>query len=126
MRVNFRATKGLGQRLTTLEAMDKADAFFTHTVVGAPMSVMLGHRLSAKSTQARDGIDVDLPSGTARLSQAWQDWVVLRQPMDAVGRPRRLGGRILRWMARNALWLACLSLLGMLATASAWAWWFVS
>ncbi len=89
--------------------MDEADTFFTHTIVGPPYSVLLGRRLSGVETIAQ-GIAVHLPSGQQRLSQAWNDWIVLNHASDAPGRPRRRPGRLRRLLERHALWVAVLGL----------------
>lgn len=99
--------------------MDEADAFFTHTIVGAPYTVLLGRRLSPVET-INEGIAVHLPSGKERLSQAWQEWVVLSHACDPVGRPRLRPARFRAFLERFALVIAVAGLLGLVASAAYW------
>ncbi len=99
--------------------MDETDAFFTHTIVGAPFSVLMGRRLNA-SDFARQGLDVDLAAGTHRLSDSWHEWWVLSHAGDFPGRPRPRPGRLRLWMERHALWLALLGLLLSLGSGLFW------
>ena len=47
--------------------MDSTDAFFTHTIVGAPLTVLLGRRQTLASLSSA-GVEVDLAHGGHRLS----------------------------------------------------------
>lgn len=85
--------------------MDETDAFFTHTIVGAPFSVLMGRRLDPAELRSQ-GLDIDRHTGAARLNDAWQDWWVLSHASDAPGRPRCKPGRLRLWLERHALWLA--------------------
>lgn len=109
--------------MTTLVVMDDADAFFTHTVVGAPFTVLLGRRLNTEQVLAQ-GVAVDPVRGTARLTQAWQDWVVLSHALDPVGYPRSRPERLRRWLERHALWLALTGLFSLTASAVTWGMWW--
>lgn len=99
--------------------MDSTDAFFTHTIVGAPLSVLLGRRLTAADTPAQ-GLHVNLKDGQARLSPLWQEWVLLGHAGDRVGQPRLRPGRLRRLLERHALWLALAGLLALGGTAVFW------
>jgi hypothetical protein len=99
--------------------MDETDAFFTHTIVGAPLSVLLGRRQGVPDAQAV-GLTVDMASGQSRLSAIWQQWIVLSHACDPVGHPRMRPGRVRRMLERHALWIALLGLLALLGSAAFW------
>lgn len=105
--------------------MDETDAFFTHTIVGPPLSVLLGRRQSPSGRSAA-GLQVDPRSGQTRLSRHWQDWVVLSHACDPVGQPRLRPGRLRRVLERHALWVAVMGLLSLVATAAFWSVWLWS
>jgi hypothetical protein len=93
--------------------MDDTDAFFTHTIVGPPVSVLLGCQQDA-SRHVAQGLDVDLISGHARLSTLWHEWVLLGHGTTPTGRPRRRPGVWRRRLERHALWLALLGVLSLM------------
>lgn len=99
--------------------MDETDAFFTHTIVGAPLSVALGRRQGVPNSQT-SGLKVDMAEGETRLSHIWQEWVVLSHACDPVGQPRMRPGRVRRSLERHALWIALLGLLALLGSAGFW------
>lgn len=99
--------------------MDETDAFFTHTIVGAPLSVLLGRRQGWPDSQAA-GLTVDMASGQSRLSSIWQEWVVLSHACDPVGKPRVRPGFMRRSLERHALWIALLGLLALIGSAAFW------
>ena len=99
--------------------MDSTDAFFTHTIVGAPLSVLLGRRQTAAEVRAH-GLHIDLNDGKARLSPLWQEWLLLSHACDRVGQPRLRPGRLRRLLERHALWLALAGLLALIGTAVFW------
>jgi hypothetical protein len=99
--------------------MNDSDAFFTHTIVGAPFSVVLGRRMGQRETRAA-GLQVHLDTGESRLGQLWQDWLVLNETTDQPGRPHPLPGRIRLWLERHALWLAAFGLVSMACSAVLW------
>lgn len=99
--------------------MDANDAFFTHTIVGAPLSVLLGRRQAHTDAQA-SGLHVHLGTGEARMSKTWQEWVLLTQACGPVGQPRMRPGPVRRWLERHALWIALAGLLSLLGTATFW------
>ncbi|WP_310565011.1 hypothetical protein [Hydrogenophaga sp.] len=105
--------------------MDETDAFFTHTIVGAPLSVLLGRRQAHPNTQA-SGLKVDLGTGETRLSRLWQEWVVLSHACDPVGQPRLRPGRLRRALERHALWIALAGALALVGTAVFWGVWLWS
>jgi len=102
--------------------MDETDAFFTHTIVGAPLTVLLGRRQTHPVHQAQ-GLHLNPATGQTRLSQLWQDWIVLSHACDPVGLPRARPGRIRRVLERHALLLALTALLSMAVTAVFWSLW---
>jgi hypothetical protein len=89
--------------------MTDNDAFFTHTIVGAPFSVLLGRRRSGQDAAAA-GIEVDLAGAEVRLGTPWQDAFILGRAADTRGRPRRRPGTALRWLERHALLVAAAGL----------------
>lgn len=97
--------------------MDETDAFFTQTIVGAPLSVLLGRRQGLPDSQAT-GLAVDMASGQTRLSTIWQEWAVLSHACDPVGRPRIRPGPVRRILERHALSIAILGLLALLGSAA--------
>ncbi|TNF61942.1 MAG: hypothetical protein EP306_05055 [Burkholderiales bacterium] len=99
--------------------MDETDVFFTHTIVGAPFSVLMGRRLGEQDIRSR-GLHVDPNSASTRLSDSWHDWWVLSHASDRAGRPRLRPGRGRRWLERHALWLALLGLTLSLLSAAFW------
>lgn len=102
-----------------LRIMDETDAFFTHTIVGAPFSVLMGRRLKAEEMVAQ-GMEVDMKAGTHRLSDSWHDWWVMSHAGDLPGRPRPRPGRLRLWLERHALWLALLGLTLSLSSGVLW------
>ena len=99
--------------------MDETNAFFTHTIVGAPFTTLLGKRMSYAAAR-RDGVNVNLATGSSTLTTVWRDWVVLSHHNDAPGQPRRRPARARRWLERHALWLALFGICGLLVTAAYW------
>lgn len=100
--------------------MNQVDVFFTQTIVGPPLSVVLGERV-ARPESAVPGVLVEPHSGRFRLDDAWRDWVQLSHAHDAPGTPRRRPGAVRRWLERHALTVALLNLASW-AGAAAW-WW---
>lgn len=100
--------------------MDETDAFFTHTIVGAPFSVLLGRR-QGPSSASTQGLQVPLGEGNAALSEGWRSWAVLDHLDTPAGRPRRRPKRLRRWLERHALLIALFGTLMALASAAFWA-----
>lgn len=92
--------------------MTDNDAFFTHTIVGAPFSVLLGRRRPGRGGAAA-GIEVDLGGAEVRLGTPWQDAFFLGRAADTSGQPRRRPGAALRWLERHALLVAAAGLAAM-------------
>jgi hypothetical protein len=93
--------------------MDEQDAFFTHGIVGAPFSVLLGRRMGADGPKAQ-GLQLDPHDGATRLSPAWQPWALERLGEQAPGTPRRRPKPLRRWLERHALAIATLGLMALL------------
>jgi hypothetical protein len=100
--------------------MDETDAFFTHTIVGAPFSVLLGRRQSP-SVPSHEGLQVPLADGAAGLSEGWRNWALLDHLDTPAGQPRRRPKRLRRWLERHALLIALLGLLMLAGSAVFWA-----
>lgn len=96
--------------------MDEQDAFFTQAVVGAPFSVLLGRQMSAPALKAQ-GLELPVDGGTARISPAWQPWVIERLASLPAGVPRPRPRGLRRWLERHALAIALLGLLSLVAGA---------
>lgn len=99
--------------------MDATDAFFTQTIVGAPLTVMMGRRLHANDSSLQ-GLDIHLPRGEHRLTDMWNDWFVLNHAEDTPGSIRKRPGLLRRKLERHALWLALLGLASLGLTAIYW------
>ncbi|MGY8905527.1 MAG: hypothetical protein ACKVIH_13355 [Burkholderiales bacterium] len=101
--------------------MNETDLYFTHTIVGAPQTVMLGMRVTLPKVSVH-GVEVNMSQGHARISQAWQDWLMLHQDDTAPGTPRARPGPTRRWLQRYSLALALLGLASTAAAAGFMAW----
>lgn len=99
--------------------MDDTNAFFTQTIVGAPLSVLLGRQLAASRVKT-PGIEVNMLGADTRLSQVWNDWIVMTHASERIGRPQRRAGPTRRWLERHALWLAALGVSSLVCTAVIW------
>lgn len=100
--------------------MDETDAFFTHSIVGAPFSVLLGRRQGA-SNASTQGLEVSLAQGNVGLTEGWRSWVLLDHLDTPAGTPRRRPKRLRRWLERHALVISLLGVLMMLGNAVVWA-----
>lgn len=96
--------------------MNPQDAYFTHTIVGAPFSVLMGRRAEPGAAEG-SGIEVGA-TGEAQLSPAWQAWAIQRAEDWPAGVPRRRPRGLRRWLERHALGIALLGLLALLAGAA--------
>ncbi|MEX1167492.1 MAG: hypothetical protein WEK74_11615 [Hydrogenophaga sp.] len=99
--------------------MDDTDAFFTQTIVGAPLTVLMGRRLRADDSSLQ-GLEIDISAGTGRLSRIWQDWFVLNHEADIPGTPRKRPGALRRKLERHALWLGISGLLFLTLSVVFW------
>jgi hypothetical protein len=100
--------------------MSETDAFFTQTIVGAPMSVLLGRQFSQPVDLGSEGLQIDLASGADMLSPGWRSWIITTQACAPVGIPRMRPTRYRRWLERYALVIAAVGLLSCLITAVYW------
>ena len=100
--------------------MSETDAFFTQTIVGAPMSVLLGRQMYSTNNHASEGLQIDLASGGDVLSPSWRSWIITTQACAPVGIPRMRPTRYRRWLERYALVIAATGLLSLLITAVYW------
>jgi len=98
--------------------MTEQDAFFTQTIVGAPVSVLLGRR--QRGTGLEQGLEVDMRRDGLRLTPDWQAWAATR----AVALPGQTFPRPGRWrlfLLRHACLLAAAGLFCLLVgLALAW------
>jgi hypothetical protein len=99
--------------------MDQSDAFFTHTIVGAPLTVLLGRR-QPLPTSPHGGMEIETGTGQSRLSRNWADWAVLSHACDPVGHPRMRPGPLRRRLERHALLIALAGLAALTGTAIFW------
>ena len=97
--------------------MSENDAFFTQTIVGAPMSVLLGRQMPSHSSE---GLQINLASGGNVLSPSWRSWIITTQACAPVGIPRMRPTRYRRWLERYALVIAATGVLSLLITAVYW------
>ena len=100
--------------------MSDADAFFTQTIVGAPMSVLLGRQMHSANHQPSEGLQIDLASADNVLSPGWRSWIITTQACAPVGIPRMRPTRTRRWLERHALVIAATGVLSWLITAVYW------
>lgn len=100
--------------------MSETDAFFTQTIVGAPISVLLGRQIRPSGSCAREGLQIDLEQGADVLSPSWRSWIITTEACAPVGVPRMRPSRRRRWLERNALVIAVLGLLSLLTTGLYW------
>lgn len=100
--------------------MDETDAFLTHTIVGAPFSVLLGRRQSPAKVSTQ-GLEVSLGKASVGLTDGWRSWAVLTHIESPAGTPRQRPRRFRRWLERHALVIALTGLLMMLGSAVFWA-----
>jgi hypothetical protein len=104
--------------------MDDTDRYFTHTIVGAPVTLVLGERATppAQAAPVFSGVEVSARDGSRSLSAIWREDVVLRRPGDPwqAGTPRRWPGPGRRWVERHALWLGVSGWTAALAVAVTW------
>jgi len=92
--------------------MTEQDAFFTQTIVGPPMTVILGRRATGADGA---GLEIDPHTGDARLSPAWQPWVLQRLSEWPAGVPMGRPGAVRRALERHALLIAGLGLVALTA-----------
>jgi hypothetical protein len=92
--------------------MDEQDAYFTHAIVGAPFSLLMGRRMDGADLAAA-GLVVEPDTGTTRLSPAWQAWAIDRAQDWPAGVPRRRPRGLRRWLERHAIGLALLGLVSL-------------
>jgi hypothetical protein len=99
--------------------MTEADAYFTQTIIGAPLSVLLGRRTDLPSPSG-EGLQTSLSDNSASLSPGWRDWVINTRACAPVGQPRFRPGPVRCWLERHAFWLAGLGLTSLAASGLAW------
>jgi hypothetical protein len=99
--------------------MRDTDAFFTQTIVGAPMSVLLGRRVGHSGVSV-DGVTVNLANGENQLSPGWREWILSSRAGEKVGQPRVRPGRVRRILERHAFWIALVGLSALIGTAAYW------
>lgn len=100
--------------------MSETDAFFTQTIVGAPLSVLLGRQIRPPDHGDSEGLQIGLLQETESLSPSWRSWTISTQACAPVGIPRMRPTRLRRSLERYALVIAVLGLLSLLATALYW------
>ena len=101
--------------------MDDTDRYFTHTIVGAPVTLVRGSR-KAPPAPLFSGVAVSGSNGSRRLSDDWRHDVLLRRPGDPwlAGTPRQWPGPARRWIERHALWIGISGWVAVALLATAW------
>lgn len=99
--------------------VESTDLYFTQTIVGPAVSVVLGRRCRVVSVKAT-GLDIDLRSGHIDFGGLWRDWIQLSHADDPAGIARRRPGALRRWLERHALWVAVLGLVSLSASMVLW------
>ena len=85
--------------------MEEADLYFTQTIVGAPLTVLLGKPQRYPASQLGELV-LDASSGRIQMHPGWSEWLHARSAGFApTGTPWRRPGRLRRFVLRNALWL---------------------
>ncbi|WP_152682641.1 hypothetical protein [Caenimonas sp. SL110] len=104
--------------------MDPTDLNFTYSIVGPPMSVVLGTRMQPRD-YASTGLSIDMRDSRRIPGRNWMEWVLLRNEGEWVGRVRKRPSAARLWLERHGLVLA-VTALGLLAleVAAALAWTF--
>lgn len=102
--------------------VDPTDLNFTYSIVGPPMSVVLGTRADSRDYSAT-GVGIDMRDSRHILGRNWMEWWLLRQEAEWIGKVRRRPSARRLWLERHGLLLAGLGL-GLLALecAAALAW----
>ena len=108
--------------------MTDQDIFFTHTIVGQPMSVELGKPMVSPAHAAKSGqvgLMADLGNNRFSLDPAWKEWCLITSAFPPASAPRRRPGAARRWLERYALLLAvaALVLMGSACSMLAIAFW---
>lgn len=83
--------------------MDQADVYFTSTIVGSPVTLVLGTPVSGP-TATMGAMTIDLRASQPRFAENWRDWVLL-SPQAPAGQAWRRPGRLRGWLVRHSLWL---------------------
>lgn len=99
--------------------MTEADAFFTQTIVGAPLSVLLGRRV-ARPASGGEGLQARMDSPDTSLTPSWREWVINTRACAPVGQPRPRPGPWRCRLERHAFWIAGLGLLSLAASGAMW------
>lgn len=101
--------------------MDDTDRYFTHTIVGAPVTLILGSR-KAPPAPLFSGVEVSARDGSRTLSDGWRHDLLLRRPGDPwrAGTPRHWPGPARRWIERHALWIGISGWTVAMALVAAW------
>ena len=112
--------------------MTDQDIFFTHTIVGQPLSVELGRRLVSTphaTKPGQSGLIAKLGHRRFWLDPAWKEWCLINSAFPPAYAPRRKPGPVQRWLERHAILLAiaALMLISMACATLAFAFWpFIS
>ncbi len=107
--------------------MDPTDLNFTYSIVGPPLSVVLGKRAQPRD-YAATGVAIDMRDSRRIPGRNWAEWVLLRSEAEWVGRARERPSAARLWLERNGLLLAGAGL-GLLAleliVALAWTFYYL-
>lgn len=102
--------------------MTEQDIFFTHTIVGPPLSIELGRPLvpikRPRSAAHPDALQANMARDRFSLGPAWRTWCLIQGSYPYAGLPRHRPGKARRLLERYALVLASVAVLMMLISAS--------
>jgi hypothetical protein len=98
--------------------MDAIDLNFTTSIVGSPVSVVLGKRRTPREMSAQ-GLRMNLRDGSHAMQGSWLEWWLLRSGDEWVGLARKRPGRVRLWLERHGLLLAGIAIALFLVEAAA-------
>lgn len=102
--------------------MSDEEIFFTHTIVGQPLSVELGRPLQlsrdrSSTASSPSPLAVKVADVGLSVGHIWREWCLIQGAYPYPGRPRRRPGALRRFLERHALLLSLAALVMMAVTA---------
>ena len=101
--------------------MDPTDLNFTNSIVGSPMSVVLGKRAEPRDW-AETGVTIDMRDSRRIPGRNWTEWMILRGENEWIGLVRKRPSAKRLWLERHGLLIAGLGLFLLVAELAALAW----